>query len=50
MAGRTKKRKKPDVIETDFLTLIRSYLPRNDIRLTRAEMEKARAHLRKKKV
>ncbi len=44
--SRIKKRKKPEEIEIDPLTLIRSILPRNDIRLTKAEMEKARARLR----
>jgi len=50
MVRRTKKREKPKEIEIDPWTLIRSVLPKNDIRLTKAEMEKARAHLRKRKV
>ncbi len=50
MARRNKKTKKPDVIEMESWTLIRSVLPKNDIPLSKADIKKARAHLRKKKV
>lgn len=50
MVRRAKKRKKPKEIEIDFWVQIQSMLPKIGIPLTKADIKKARANLRKKKV
>ncbi len=50
MVSRIKKRKKPEKIEIDLWTLIQSIRPKNDIPLTKADIRKARAYLRKRRV
>ncbi len=50
MVRRNKKRKKPEEIEIDLWTLIHSIMPKKDIPLTKADVERAKAYLRKKKV
>ncbi len=47
---RTKKREKHKEIEIDPSALIHSVLPKKDIPLTKADIRKAKAYLRKKKV